>query len=407
MNTTLPEKVDFSSKRLELISSRMQKYIDAKELAGIVTMVARKGEIVQSDAYGWSDVESRKKMEQDSIFRIMSMTKPITAAAIMTLYEEGHFTLNTPVSEFLPEFENLKVKVVKADGTTELENLIRPVTFRHLFTHTAGFGYDNPISDEILMARTKWRDGTEKCNQKYSLQYFVKKLLESPLSFQPGTNFCYSFATDILGYLIEVISGISLDKFIGERITGPLKMVDTSFSLPVNKLDRFTSHYGHVENQSGLRLVEKSEESIYLNKPIFLSGGGGLLSTVNDYGKFLQMFINDGIFEGHRILSPSTVNLFTINQAPIEVLPFNIAGKEDLFHRGYGVSLATRVLMDIGMSGQAGNVGEFGWDGMYSTHCWVDKTKDIFGIFLTQHEPFNYYPVANIFKQLTYQALMV
>lgn len=399
MPTIIPEQVGFSATRLRRISTAMQRYIDEGKLAGMMTMIGRRGQVAHLETMGWMDREARRPMESDAIFRIKSMTKPVTAVALMTLYEEGFFTLNTPVSEFIPEFKDLKVFVRETAQGLEVEDLIRPITFRHLFTHTAGLSYggnpDDPVSRSY---RTLGEQETSKD--------LVEMLRHAPLAIQPGTCFRYGLAIDVLGYLIEVISGQPLDQFFKERLFEPLSMVDTDFFVPPTKANRLTAVYERRENEPGLHLLEAPAASVCLKKPAFLSGGGGLVSTMSDYARFLQMLVNGGELDGVRILSPTTVDLFSINQAPAAALPFNIAGKEDLFHRGYGFSLGTRVLMDVGESGQAGSVGEFGWDGMYCTHCWVDRAQAMYGMLMTQLAPFNYYPLAATFKQLVYQALI-
>jgi CubicO group peptidase (beta-lactamase class C family) len=399
MTITIPEDLGFSSTRLQRISTVMQDFIDQGKLAGTITTVARRGQVVHLETLGWMDREAQRPMEPDAIFRICSMTKPVTAAAMMTLYEEGHFTLNTPVYEFIPGFKNMKVFVRETATGLEVENLVRPVTVRHLLTHTAGFSYGgNPDDPVDRCYRPLKEDETSKD--------LVEMLLRVPLAFQPGTRFLYGLSTGLLGCLIEIISGRPLDVFLQERIFDPLGMPDTGFFVPAAKADRLTAVYGHPDDGTRLRLVEAPATSPHLKKPAFPNGGGGLLSTAGDYGKFLQMLLDGGRLDGERILSPTTVELFSINQAPKEALPFNIAGDEDLFHRGYGFSLATRVLMDVGESGQAGSVGEFGWDGALCTHCWVDPKKELYGLLMTQHDPFNYYPLAVKFKQLTYQAIV-
>lgn len=196
-----------------------------------------------------------------------------------------------------------------------------------------------------------------------------------------------------------------LDQFLKERLFEPLGMVDTDFYVPQAKANRLTALYGHPEGATELKLMEAPANSPRFNKPAFLSGGG-LVSTVNDYARFLQMLVNGGELDGARILGPTTVDLFTVNHAPAAALPYGFAKGEDLFHQGYGYSLGTRVLMDVSASGKAGSVGEFGWDGAFNTYFWVDRTQSLYGLLMTQHSPNNYYPLADTFKQLTYQALI-
>lgn len=387
-----------SLQRLERLSSRMSEYIDQGKLAGMVVAIGRNGESVYRKRWGYQDRETQKPMEFDSLFRIMSMTKIVTSVALMTLYEEGRFNLNTPVTEFIPEFRNLRVY---PDSPLE-----RPVTFSHLFTHTAGlcYGYlpDDPVDQ--LYHQKKSELGIE--DSTMTLEDLIRILSETPLVFQPGSRFRYSYAIDVLGYIATVITGQPLDQVLAERIFEPLGMSDTGFSVPPDKSHRLTSVYGHPNNPKELVRIESGDDSSCLKPPSFLRGGGGLISTIDDYSRFLQMLVNGGVFEKHRILSPSTVALFEMNHVPDSVLPFRVADGEDPFNKGYGLSLGTRVLLDPAASGKAGSVGEFGWDGYYCTHCWVDRSLGLYGILMTQHEPFNYYPLADQFKQLTYQALL-
>lgn len=401
-----PEHVGFSSTRLRRISAAMQPYIDDGKLAGLITTVARRGRTVHLEKLGWLDREAQRPMEFDTIFRIASMTKPVTAAAIMTLYEEGHFTLNTPVAEFIPGFKDLKVFVRETENGLEVEDLARPVTFRHLFTHTAGLSYGWNQNDPIDRRYQELQDDAGFNTDTATTTDMLNILLQAPLAFQPGTRWRYSLATDALGALIEVISGQPLDQFFTERLFEPLGMVDTDFYVPPDNVQRLMCLYGHPDNAPDLQLLESTDQFTRTQRPAFLSGGGGLVSTVNDYGRFLQMLVNGGELAGQRILSPTTVDLFSMNHAPAAALPYGFADGEDPYHQGYGYSLATRVLMDVPASGQAGSVGEFGWDGAFNTYFWVDRAQELYGLLMTQHSPNNYYPVADTFKQLTYQALI-
>jgi CubicO group peptidase (beta-lactamase class C family) len=401
-----PESAGFSLARLERISAKMQTYVDEGKLAGTITTVARRGQTVHLEKTGWMDREAQRPMELDAIFRMASMTKPVTAVATMTLYEEGYFTLNTPISAFIPGFRDVKVFVRETEDDLEVEDLVRPITFRHLFTHTAGLSYGWNPADPVDRCYRTLQEAAGIEPAKVTAKDMVEMLTQAPLAFQPGTQWRYSRATDVLGHLIEVISGQPLDHFFKERLFEPLGMTDTDFYVPQSKANRLTALYGHPEGATGLQLLEAPADSSRFNKPAFLSGGGGLVSTTSDYARFLQMLVNGGELDGARILSPTTVDLFTINHAPAAALPYGFAQGEDLFHQGYGYSLGTRVLMDVSASGKAGSVGEFGWDGAFNTYFWVDRTRALYGLLMTQHSPNNYYPLADTFKQLTYQALV-
>lgn len=406
MKVVKPESAGFSSARLQRISAKMQTYVDEGKVAGMITTVARRGQTVHLEKTGWMDREAQRPMELDAIFRIASMTKPITAVAIMTLYEEGYFALNTPISEFIPGFQDVKVFVRETGDDVEVEDLVRPITFRHLFTHTAGLSYGWNQEDPVDRYYIKLQKAAGIERAKATTKDVVEMLTQAPLAYQPGTRWRYSLAIDVLGYLIEVISGQPLDRFFKDRLFEPLGMTDTDFCVPQTKATRLTALYGHPEGATELQLLEAPADSPRFVKPAFLSGGGGLVSTTSDYAHFLQMLVNGGELDGTRILSPTTVDLFTINHAPAAALPYGFAQGEDLFHQGYGYSLGTRVLMDVSASGKAGSVGEFGWDGAFNTYFWIDRTQALYGLLMTQHSPNNYYPLADTFKQLTYQALV-
>jgi CubicO group peptidase (beta-lactamase class C family) len=316
----------------------------------------------------------------------------------MMLYEEGHFHLNTPIAEYIPAFADTPVYAgTDPQGDVCFDDLAGDITFRHLFTHTAGLSYGHIENDPVdKMYREMWRkmeEGTE-----LTAGEFGNALAQAPLAFQPGTQWRYSFSIDVLGSLIEIISGIPLAQFLQERIFDPLGMVDTAFRIPADKRERSATLYEYSD--AGLQALGEFRRPIEL--PTFTSGGGGLFSTAPDYARFAQMLVNKGEFDGHRLLSPSTVELFSINQCPVKMPPIN----DDVFHAGYGYSLGTRVLMDVAQSGMAGSVGEFGWPGAFRTFFWVDPVKDLYGLFMTQlwgqkRPGFQYQ-----FKQLTYQAMI-
>ena len=406
MSNTVSKNNGFSPARLGRISALMQRYMDDGKLAGVIATVARHGQTAYMIKFGMMDIEAHKSMEFDAIFRIASMTKPITSVAIMMLYEEGHFHLNTPISNFIPGFKNTKVFVRETDDGIEVADLERPLTFRHLFTHTAGLSYGWNENDPVDRQYQKAQKQSDLDPRKATMKDLVHALTTLPLAFQPGTKWRYSYAIDVLGYLVEVISGKPLNEFLKERLFEPLGMIDTDFYVPEAKADRLCALYGHPNSAEKLELLEAPAHSRHLQKPSFLSGGGGLVSTAHDYARFAQMLVNGGELDGERILSPTTVALYSINHMPEAALPYGFAAGEDLYHWGYGYSLGTRVLMDVSKSGLAGSVGEFGWDGAFSTYVWIDPTEALYGLMMLQHAPNAYYPIAQQFKQLTYQALV-
>jgi len=398
MNTIAPEEVGFSASRLSRIGAWMQSYIDQNKLAGTIAMVVRCGKVAYLERFGMMDLEAAKPMQFDTIFRIYSMTKPITSVALMMLYEEGHFQLHDPVSRFIPEFADVKVFAGATEegfGVTELE---REITIWHLLTHTAGLTYDScedsPVDAMYLEADLHRPDRTT--------EEVVHEIVKLPLVHQPGTAWCYSMATDVLGYLIEVISGMTLDVFFGEKILKPLGMEDTDFYVPEAKLDRFAAEYGPTEN-GGMELLDAPATSQYTKPPRFLSGGAGLVSTASDYMRFTQMLLDGGELDGTRLLGRKTVELMTINHLPDELIPILV--QPHTLH-GCGFGLGFRVLVNLAQAGRLGSEGEFGWGGAASTSFFVDPKEQLVGLLLTQLVPSRYYPIRNEFKVLIYQALV-
>jgi CubicO group peptidase (beta-lactamase class C family) len=406
MNTATAEEVGFSASRLSRIGMWMQSYIDQNKLAGLIAMVARCGKVVYLERSGMMDVEAAKPMQFDTIFRIYSMTKPITSVALMMLYEEGRFQLNDPVSKFIPKFADVKVFAGATEEGIELDELEREITIWHLLTHTAGLTYDffedSPVDAIYLEADLHQPDRTA--------EEVVHKIVKFPLVHQPGTVWRYSMATDVLGYLIEVISGMTLDVFFEDKIFKPLGMEDTDFYVPEAKLNRFAAEYGPstasgqapTEN-GGMELLDAPATSQYTKPPRFLSGGAGLVSTASDYMRFLQMLVNGGELDGTRLLGRKTVELMTINHLPDELIPIQV--QPHTLH-GCGFGLGFRVLVDVAQAGRLGSEGEFGWGGAASTSFFVDPKENLTGLLLTQLMPSRYYPIRNEFKVLVYQALV-
>jgi CubicO group peptidase (beta-lactamase class C family) len=399
-------RAGLSTERLARIGDCFRPYVDGGKIPGYVATIWRRGVQAHIERYGFASVEDRRPMDFDSIFRVMSMTKIATAAAAMILYEEGRFSLNDPISDFIPAFADARVLCSDGSGAPSFERLSRPVTFRHLFTHTAGLSYDGNPDDPVDRAYVALRAAAGIAPARETLADFADAIARAPLAFQPGTKFRYGFSTNVLGRLVEIMSGMPFGRFMQERIFAPLGMVDTGFSVPAEKANRLVSLYSQDGDGLPLRRIESSADSGFLREPTLVNPGGGLVSTIGDWSRFLRILANGGEVDGVRVLGPRTVDLFSMNLAPPEALPFSIGGAGDSFHRGYGFSLSTRVLMDVSESGQAGSVGEFGWDGAYCTHCWVDPKEEMFGIFMTQLAPFNRYPLAMKFKQLAYQSIV-
>ncbi len=400
-----PETIGLSAGRLGRIGVVMQRYVAEKKLAGIIATVARRGQTAYLAKFGMADVEAGAPIQYDTIFRIASMTKPLTSIAAMMLYEEGWFDLNTYVYEFIPAFKNLKVLVRQTASGYELAPLDRPITFRHLFTHTSGLSYafapDVDFIDRLYIEGGVSMFHLSAPGSRATSRDLIDRLGMLPLAFQPGTQWRYSLSIDVLGYLVELISGKPLDAFLRERVFEPLGMVDTDFYVPAEKMARVASIYKTPEGGAGLARVDFP---VRTERSAFQSGGGGLFSTVGDYARFAQMLVNGGELAGARLLSPRTAALMEVNQAPVAAMPYEQA-PGILKNSGYGYSLGTRVLTDVAASGRAGSVGEFGWDGAFATYVWIDRKEALYGLLMTQHQAWRF-PVHDQFKALTYQALI-
>jgi len=395
MKIRASEEFGFSPDRLKRIGTVMQRYVDQKTLAGIVTLVARRGSVIHFEKFGVQDIKANKPMELDTIFRIYSMTKPITSVALMMLYEHGLFHLGDPVSKFIPEFK--KVKVWVDEG--QLADMAREITVHDLLTHTAGLsygGYEEPLTpvDELY-------DRADLFNSDITLQEMVRRIADLPLVYQPGQVWWYSVATDVVGYLVEVISGMSLADFFEERIFKPLGMEDTAFSVPPEKINRLATLYGKTE-KGALEVIGTDVGGEYLHVRLY-SGGSGLVSTTADYLRFAQLVLNKGELDGVRLLGRKTMELMAINHLPPALLPMTM-GEEQM--AGFGFGLGFSVMMDITQSGMMGSVGLHGWGGWANTHFWVDPQEQLIGILMLQYLPTGTYPVTNDFRTLVYQALV-
>ncbi|MHC1730825.1 MAG: serine hydrolase domain-containing protein [Bacteroidales bacterium] len=389
--TSNPEEIGLSQERLDRIEPFMQSYIDEHKLPGMITMVARKGKIVHFEKYGIMDID--KPMELNTIFRIASMTKPITSVAVMILYEEGYFQLDDPISKFIPEFNGLMVFSSKDSNGIHVVDQIRPITVLDLLTHTSGLtyglGFGNTPVDSMYTA-AKLNSG--------SLKDMIQKLAEIPLLYQPGTKWHYSYSADVLGYLVEVVSGKPLDVFMRERIFIPLRMKDTDFYVPKEKISRCAAIFGKSDS-TDIRVILRPDINRISVSPKFLSGGGGLFSTATDYMNFAQMLMNKGELNGMRLLGSKTVELMTKNHIADDLLHI---GEEYL--PGFGFGLGFSVLVD--QSKILGSTGEFGWPGIYNTLFWVDPSEQLICILMTQFSPFLVYPIHREFRVLVYQAIV-
>lgn len=371
-----------SPERLDRIGAELQRYVDEGRLAGAVVQIQQDGVPVYSTAVGWRDKEAGDRMRQDSIFRIASQTKALTSVAVMMLVEEGKLLLDDPVGKHLPEWQQTGVGVARPDGGYEVVPASRPITIRDLLTHTAGISYGNGPAEQA------WQDAGQMgwyfANRDEPVAAAVARMAALPMAAQPGEKFVYGYNTDILGVVVEKLSGMSLQDFLNERLITPLGMNDTAFYLPPAKADRLAVVY-QAEEDGISRAADAADwtgegfygQGHYLAGPrVAYSGGAGLLSTAADYSRFLEMLRRGGELDGRRYLSPKTVELMTANHlGPIEYDP------------GMGFGLGFSVRLDLGAAGEPGSVGEFGWGGAYHSAYWVDPEEGLTVVYLTQLIP--------------------
>ena len=403
--TAAPEEVGLSSERLERIASAIQKSMDDGRIAGGVSLVARHGKIAYFKAVGNADRDAKKPMRTDSILRICSMSKPLTSVAVMMLYEEGRFTLNEPVSDFLPEFKNMKVldppwPQDKTSPPGALVDAKRPITIFHLLTHTSGLTYGGARLSKA------YRDAgvtTGLVQQEGTIAEGVKKMASVPLLFQPGDVWEYSLADDVLGRLVEVVSGMPFDKFLEERLFKPLGMKDTCFFLPEEKVARLATAYTYYP-EKGLQpilygqVVKEGEfdpgysaDYPYRGPRTYFSGGAGLCSTAEDYYRFCQMMLNGGELNGVRIISRKSVELMSQN---------HVQGKRD---DGYGLGFGD--ISEPKQLTELGSVGAYHWGGFYYTTFVIDPKEDLIAIFMGQLHPTGGLNLDSKAIRLAYQAI--
>ncbi|MGA7859980.1 MAG: serine hydrolase domain-containing protein [Terracidiphilus sp.] len=376
-----PETVGFSSERLENLHKLMQQAVDQKQIAGIVTILARHGKVVDYRTYGVSDLASGAPINKDAIFRDFSMTKPITGVDMMILYEQGKWLPSDPIAKFIPEFAHLKVyKGVGADGKMILVDPDHPPTMRELMSHTAGFTYGffgNTPVDKM------YRDA--HLFDSKNLQEFIDKLAKIPLLYQPGKGWTYSVSMDIEGYIVEMLSGQSLPDFTRDHIFTPLGMRDAGFFVPADKRSRFVTLY--LTGPKGELVADSSAGGLagnYTAQPTMPSGGGGMVSTAEDYYRFAQMMLNGGELDGVRILSPSTVRLMTSNHVPAELLTGQYGIGVQVMRPGFGYGYNCAVIFDPPEADLSDGKGEFFWDGAAGTWFWVDPANDIVFVGMVQ-----------------------
>ncbi|MBC7362825.1 MAG: beta-lactamase family protein [Candidatus Aminicenantes bacterium] len=392
-----PAEVGLSAERLERLGQVFQSYCEEKGAPGMVVLIARNGKVAYHRAFGKFRLDRSEPMPVDAIFRIASQSKAVTSVAIMMLMEEGKLLLDDPVSKYIPEFKETYVAVKPEGKEVKGYSLVpakRQITIRDLLTHTAGISYgDGPAREEYLKAGIYGWFLTDK---DMTIGELVKKLARLPFDAQPGEKFVYGYNTDILGYLVEVVSGMNLAEFVEKRITGPLGMKDTYFFLPESKVSRLTPAYGADENGQ-IKMTEDPDRSPYVYGPKkCYSGGAGLLSTAEDYARFLLMLQNGGELGGVRILSPKSVELMTADHVG------------QLYSGGTtGFGLGFWVTKSLGASGIPGTVGAYGWGGAYFTSYWVDPVEKLVAVFMIQllPVPSSCSDLQNKFRTMVYQAI--
>jgi len=420
-----PAREGLSADRLARIDAHMNQAVSDGIMVGGLGMISRNGKVVYNNTWGLSDRESNTAMERDAIFRIYSMSKPVTAVALMMLYEEGRFFLNDPVAKYLPELANLRVAVATADGDAGVVSdgtvseavgaaeesasgatraPARQPTIRDLLRHTAGFTYGIFGDTEVDRA---YREAA--LFEQPSIEEFVRTLGTLPLQYEPGTRWHYSVAVDVQGRLVEVLSGMRFGDYLQQRIFAPLGMTDTSFLLPENKRDRLAKLYAPKGSSAGPNQVWQRSASSELEPAAeaasnsftsgrgFESGGGGLVSTASDYMRFCLMLLNGGELNGVRLLSPRTVELMTMNHSADLPVAWGQAGV------GFGLGVA--ILLDPGQVGELGSAGEYSWGGAAGTRFWIDPKENIAGVFMVQSLP-HQTRLGHEFRVLTYQAII-
>jgi len=391
--TNTPEKQGFDPDRINRINQLMARYIDQGKMAGMVTLVARQGKVVHLETHGHADITSQKPMTPETIFRIYSMTKPITGAALMICLEEGWFNVTDPVSDYIPAFAD--VKVWRED---ELITPNRPMTIQDLYRHTSGLTYgglhgSHPVSEMYMAAKIG--------DSAKSTAEFAEAIAQMPLRYHPGEQWHYSMGMDVLGRLIEIFSGRSFGEFLQERIFEPLGMVDTSFRLDPAKGERLATLYKVGEDP--LLAPLDSDLVSYGPETQFESGGGGLLSTALDYYRFAQCLLNGGALEGQRILGRKMVELMRTNCLTLDQYPVGFEGNEP-FH-GFGFGVCVKVMENPAAGGWLGSPGDFGWGGYAETYHFIDPVEEIVGIQMIQCIPSMHYPIRKEFRTAVYQAL--
>lgn len=383
---------------LPLIMNRIEQYLNniiepymgsdkqSKKIPALALKVVHKGEVLFNSSYG---------IPEDTIYRIFSMTKPVVSVAALQLWEQGKFLMDEPIEKYIPAFKDMKVLIKDGDKIT-YEDTKSPITIKHLFTMTSGLSYgffadEDPV-DKIYAEELKDMEVTEN---------FINSLAKLPLAFHPGEYYRYGFSLDVLGRLIEVISGKTLGEYLSTELFGPLEMVDTGFCIPEHKRSRFTPLY----NYEGESRTEAEEWMDYYKKEKFESGGGGLVSTMNDYSNFCEMLINRGVFRGKRVIGRKTLDLMRINHLEGKTFKDYFNGEVFTGSPGYGYGLGVRTLIDPAKAGFNGTKGEYGWNGAASTWMMIDPEEEMYLVYMVQMFPYGYHNLIDPIITAVYSCL--
>ncbi len=381
----------------------MQRYIDSGKLAGALTLVARGGEIEYLETCGRRDLENNLPVTEDTIFRIYSMTKPLTSVAIMMSLEDGHFQLSDPVYEFIPAFKSMFIYDGGGGDAMRTVPASRDITVHHLLTHTSGLTYGllnkTPVAKLYVERQTDFHHSID------NLETVVNRLADIPLEFEPGTRWNYGVSTDVLGRVVEIVSGKSFDQFIREKITEPLGMRDTGFTLPNENTKRLAALYEFTKDKP-LNLLESPDKTTFVSQVTTYSGGAGLVSTANDYFRFTEMLRRKGEFDGVRLLGRKTVEYMTCNHLPGDLADMGQATFNETSYEGIGFGLGFAVVLDPAETKVLCSKDEYGWGGAASTVFWIDPREDVSVIFLTQLLPSSKYPIRPELRTLVNQALI-
>jgi CubicO group peptidase (beta-lactamase class C family) len=398
-----PESVDVSSEGLARLDDHLRGYVDAGRLPGCLTLIARRGKIVHLAALGMADRERGTAVEPDTIFRIYSMSKPLTSVALMQLYERGEVQLEDPVDRFLPSWKRLRVYESGAYPNVQTREPERAMTVRDLLSHQSGLAYGRPEDDSPVDAAYR------RCsvlNPGQTLEQMVSKLSELPLQFSPGTRWRYSVAADVCGYLVQLISGQRFDEYLRENIFEPLGMVDTSFWVAPHKLARLAANY-RATADGGIELVDDPRDSAFAHAPAMLSGGGGLTATAIDYWRFAQALCEGGELDGKRVIGRKTLALMTANHLTngADLASVALGRWSETTYQGVGFGLGFSVTLDPVASQLTGSVGEYSWGGAASTTFFVDPAEELVVIFMTQLMPSSTYNLRRELRAIVYGAL--